>query len=363
KELLGQGQRFSETQIVQIATEILEILVYLHTLNPPVFHRDIKPSNLIWGEDEHVYLIDFGAGQDRAAIEGRTFTVVGTYGYTPMEQFGGRTLPASDIYALGATLIHLLTGIPPADLPQRDLRLQFESQVSLSSGLENWLQRATEPDIEKRFAHARSALEILRQPPPLSETHTPSSNQRWTRYPRRSNIISGPIFNHIQIQEFPDRLTILCRPEPLAGLMAYVICGGVAIFCLVCVAFIAVLFQSVLALLLFGLLILGIVIWLSGSPLGFSTRVVLDRRYFKIYREPPPFLKSVVSSHCRVKEPAQSIQSIIHQDVEIEQIRYKTTLRVVTVQTTSGSFSFGKGAENAECVWITETMNRWLGLS
>lgn len=121
KELLNQGKRFTEQQVRQIAVDVLQILIYLHELNPSMLHRDIKPSNLILGEDKQVYLVDFGAVQDRAGKEGATFTVVGTYGYAPMEQFGGRAVPASDLYALGATLIHLLTGTAPADLPQRDL--------------------------------------------------------------------------------------------------------------------------------------------------------------------------------------------------------------------------------------------------
>jgi serine/threonine protein kinase len=129
KDLLSQGKRFSQEQVRQIAVEVLQILIYLHELNPPVLHRDIKPSNLILGDDGQVYLVDFGAVQDRAAKEGATFTVVGTYGYAPMEQFGGRTVPASDLYALGTTLIHLLTGIAPADLPQDDLRIQFSDKV------------------------------------------------------------------------------------------------------------------------------------------------------------------------------------------------------------------------------------------
>ena len=125
KELLHRGKEFTERQVCQIAVEVLNVLVYLHELSPAVLHRDIKPSNLIWGEDEQVYLVDFGAVQAHAAPEGATFTVVGTYGYTPMEQFGGRAVPASDLYALGATLVHLLTGIAPADLPQKIYRLNL----------------------------------------------------------------------------------------------------------------------------------------------------------------------------------------------------------------------------------------------
>ncbi|MBA2749123.1 MAG: serine/threonine protein kinase [Tatlockia sp.] len=164
KELLNQNQRFTEKQVTKIAVDILKILLYLHQLNPPVLHRDIKPSNLIMGEDEQVYLVDFGAVQDSAAKEGGTFTVVGTYGYTPIEQFGGRAVRASDLYALGATLIHLLTGIAPADLPQKDFRIHFSDKVSVSSSLVHWLEKLTEPALERRFGSVNQTLAALANP-------------------------------------------------------------------------------------------------------------------------------------------------------------------------------------------------------
>jgi serine/threonine protein kinase len=161
KEQLNQGKRFSEEQVRKIATDILKILQFLHQLHPAVLHRDIKPSNLIWGEDDQIYLVDFGAVQDRAHSEGTTFTVVGTYGYAPMEQFGGRAVPASDLYALGATLIHLLTGASPADLPQRNLRICFQDQVTLSPSFVSWIEKLTEPAPEQRFQNADEALSAL----------------------------------------------------------------------------------------------------------------------------------------------------------------------------------------------------------
>ncbi|MEH2241761.1 serine/threonine protein kinase [Nostoc sp.] len=162
KEKLAVGKRFTEKRARKIAVEVLNILTYLHELNPGVLHRDIKPSNLIWGEDNRIYLVDFGAVQDKAAREGVTFTVVGTYGYAPMEQFGGRAVAASDLYALGATLIHLLTGTSPSDLPQQDLRLQFTDQVNLSPSFVSWLQKLIEPAPEQRFTNAREALSTLK---------------------------------------------------------------------------------------------------------------------------------------------------------------------------------------------------------
>jgi serine/threonine protein kinase len=162
KEQLVQGKRFTEKQVRKIAAEILNILMHLHELNPAVLHRDIKPSNLIWGEDNHIHLVDFGAVQDRATKEGVTFTVVGTYGYAPMEQFGGRAVPASDLYALGATLVHLLTGTSPSELPQKDLRIQFTERVNISPSFVNWLQKMVEPAPEQRFVTAREALDSLK---------------------------------------------------------------------------------------------------------------------------------------------------------------------------------------------------------
>ena len=161
QESLEQNQRFSEEKIRSIAGEVLDILIYLHQLNPSVLHRDIKPSNLILGEDDRIYLIDFGAVQGQAAMTGVTFTVVGTVGYAPLEQFWGRAIEASDLYALGATLIHLLTGLSPADLPQKDSRIQFRDRVNLQSNLVDWLEKITELTTEKRFRQAIEAKEAL----------------------------------------------------------------------------------------------------------------------------------------------------------------------------------------------------------
>ena len=182
KELVTEGRVFAEAEARQIAADILKILIYLHGLSPPVLHRDIKPSNLLLGEDSQIYLVDFGAVQDRAAREGATFTVVGTYGYAPLEQFGGRATPASDLYALGATLIHLLTGIPPADLPHQDSRLQFALLVRLNPGFVRWLGQLTQPNQHKRFLHAIEALQVLEEnQTAISAIVSPRPSETWIR--------------------------------------------------------------------------------------------------------------------------------------------------------------------------------------
>ncbi len=105
------GHTFSEAEVKAIATQLLTVLTYLHSRQPPVIHRDIKPSNILLSDRSgnhpgQIYLVDFGSVQ--TISHPGTITVVGTYGYMPPEQFGGRT--TSDLYSLGATLIYLLDG-------------------------------------------------------------------------------------------------------------------------------------------------------------------------------------------------------------------------------------------------------------
>ena len=111
-----------------------------------------------------VYLIDFGSVQNAVGKEFATRTIVGTYGYMPLEQFGDRTVPASDIYSLGATLIYLLTGTHPADLPHKHGCIQFEDVISVSPEFTQWLKAVTEPILDMRIKSASQALAGLQQP-------------------------------------------------------------------------------------------------------------------------------------------------------------------------------------------------------
>lgn len=203
QELLDEGYRFTEEQVRSLAVQVLEILRDLHGFNPPILHRDIKPSNLILNippsphlsPSPDVHLIDFGAVCDATTVEGATFTVVGTAGYAPLEQFWGKTVPASDLYALGATLIHLLTGIPPSELPQKNLRLDFRHLVTLRLSWARWLETLIEPDLERRFSSAEQALTAL---------ETGSTLPKMTK----------PEGSKVKLDKSPRRLAIKIPPRP-----------------------------------------------------------------------------------------------------------------------------------------------------
>lgn len=166
EEQMKNGRRFSESEIIIIAKELLHILIYLHELSPPVIHRDIKPSNILLTDRSgnspgKIYLIDFGSVQNATFLTGQTMTIVGTYGYMPLEQFGGKTVPSSDIYSLGATLSYLITGTHPADLPQKDGQIDLDNINTITPALINWLKKAIAPYLFQRFDSAKIALNGL----------------------------------------------------------------------------------------------------------------------------------------------------------------------------------------------------------
>jgi len=160
---LESGWHPTEEELRTLALETLGVLEELHDRNPPIIHRDIKPGNIILGDDGAVSLIDFGVV--RTALhreETHPGTVVGTYGYMAPEQFRGHAVPATDLYGLGATLVRVVTGREPSELPYDELCVQFRDHCSIPPSLEAWLDKMLAPTADDRFgsaADARRALE------------------------------------------------------------------------------------------------------------------------------------------------------------------------------------------------------------
>ncbi|MBE9137517.1 serine/threonine protein kinase [Nodosilinea sp. LEGE 07088] len=196
------GGRVNEAEARRIAAAVLDVLSYLHGLNPPVIHRDLKPQNIIRRDDGQIYLVDFGAVQT-VYRDDQGSTVVGTYGYMAPEQFRGQAVPATDLYGLGATLLFVLTHQSPADLPQARLRLNFRPYLSVSAAFADWLDQLLDPLVEDRFASAQVALAALTQPAPL----VPMASLR----PR------PPAGTRVRVQTSPTELRIAIPPVGLRG--------------------------------------------------------------------------------------------------------------------------------------------------
>jgi eukaryotic-like serine/threonine-protein kinase len=173
----GWKPTIAETK--DIAAQVLKIMTYLHSLNPPVIHRDLKPQNLIRNNEGKIYLVDFGAVQDTYYTVTGGSTVVGTYGYMAPEQFRGQAYLSTDLYGLGTTLLYLLTGTDPAILPQKKLKIDFHDFVSLSSDFANWIDRLLEPEPTRRFRTAELALAVLagRSNLPILPTQQPPGSK------------------------------------------------------------------------------------------------------------------------------------------------------------------------------------------
>jgi hypothetical protein len=171
ESLVDGGWRPSETEVEDVARQLLEVLSYLGSLRPPVVHRDVKPSNVLLDRATgEVSLVDFGATADAVVSEalasgmgkGMGSTMVGTFGYCAPEQMIGGVTPVSDLYSAGATILFLLAGRSPASLPQSRLKVNFRGAVQIENPrLERVVATLMEPSPEDRFQTAADAIEAL----------------------------------------------------------------------------------------------------------------------------------------------------------------------------------------------------------
>ncbi|HYH97347.1 serine/threonine protein kinase [Hyalangium sp.] len=174
-----EEHRFAEPEVRRIARQVLQVLVYLHGLSPQVIHRDLKPANIMRRPDGEIALVDFGSARDLVRGTTHGSTLVGTFGYMPPEQLGGTVDETSDLYALGATLIHLLSRKSPDELLRPGMEIAFEEAVHASAGMKAFLARLTDRDRSRRFPSAQAALEALdaleqKRPSPEATRKRPS---------------------------------------------------------------------------------------------------------------------------------------------------------------------------------------------
>ncbi|MEW6040983.1 MAG: serine/threonine-protein kinase [Elusimicrobiota bacterium] len=145
-------------KVVEWSKQVLQVLDYLHSQNPPIVYRDIKPGNIMLHKDGRIMLIDFGIARSISQDSQTKKTVIGTSGYAPAEQCRGNAEPRSDLYALGATMHHLITGIEP-------LPFRFDPLIniipSIASNLNDIVMKALKDNVNERFSSAKEMFEKL----------------------------------------------------------------------------------------------------------------------------------------------------------------------------------------------------------
>ncbi len=148
-----------QENVIAWAKQLCDVLGYLHTRTPAIIYRDMKPANVMLKPDGNVTLIDFGTAREYKEKNLADTTCLGTVGYAAPEQFGGmgQTDARTDIYCLGATLYHLVTGKNPCE-PPYEIRPIREINPSLSSGLERIILKCTQRDPNDRY---QSAAELM----------------------------------------------------------------------------------------------------------------------------------------------------------------------------------------------------------
>lgn len=149
----------SQENVVEWAKQLCDVLGYLHSRKPPIIYRDMKPANVMLKPDGSITLIDFGTAREYKSKNIADTTCLGTIGYAAPEQFGGmgQTDARTDIYCLGATLYHLVTGMNPCE-PPYEIRPIRQINPALSSGLEKIIMKCTQRDPNARY---QSCAELM----------------------------------------------------------------------------------------------------------------------------------------------------------------------------------------------------------
>ncbi len=153
-----------EELVVEWGKQLCDVLGYLHSRQPPIIYRDMKPANVMLKPDGNVMLIDFGTAREfknRAMVEDTT--CLGTRGYAAPEQFGGygQTDARTDIYCLGATLYHLLTGHSPAEPPYEIKPLRYWNPSYAGSGIEKLINKCCQQDPAARYQNCGELMYAL----------------------------------------------------------------------------------------------------------------------------------------------------------------------------------------------------------
>lgn len=170
----------TQDNVVDWAKQLCDVLGYLHSRKPPIIYRDMKPANVMLKPDGSVVLIDFGTAREYKNQSVADTTCLGTRGYAAPEQFGGmgQTDARTDIYCLGATIYHLVTGHNPCTYPY-EMKPIREWNPQLSSGLESIILKCTQSNPDDRYQSCEELYYDLEHYKDLDIENMRKYNVKW----------------------------------------------------------------------------------------------------------------------------------------------------------------------------------------
>lgn len=171
------GRPISEAEALDYGLQLARILIYLGKQTPPVIHRDIKPANIIVNDERNkVKLVDFGLAKETtgSGLSGAMSMPLGTPGYAPPEQYSGKVEPRTDIFGMGVTLHHILTGRDPRNHTPFDFPPIGQLAPGITGALEKAVAQMVETDVARRAtaSEVRDIFESLVQPKAAAGSQT-----------------------------------------------------------------------------------------------------------------------------------------------------------------------------------------------
>lgn len=182
KKLQEEGA-LPQSSVIEWSKQLCDVLGYLHSRKPPIIYRDMKPANVMLKPDNTITLIDFGTAREYKLSSVEDTTVLGTRGYAAPEQYGGQgqTDPRTDIYCLGATMYHLVTGYNPAVPPYEMVPIRQINEL-LSSGLEAIILKCTRPNPPDRYQSCAELMYALEHYQELDAESQHVQNLKWRSF-------------------------------------------------------------------------------------------------------------------------------------------------------------------------------------
>ena len=183
-DILKQEGAQSQEDVIEWGRELASALDYLHSMNPPIIYRDMKPANVMLKPEGGVKLIDFGTAKEYTIESNADTTALGTRGYAAPEQFGDaqgrgiyKTDARTDIYNLGATLYHMVTGMNPCEPPYEIKPIRQWNQA-LSTGLEQIIMKCTQPNPDDRYQSCSELLYALDHYTELDDSYKKANKKK-----------------------------------------------------------------------------------------------------------------------------------------------------------------------------------------